>query len=117
VTEQATYTVETAAAEFRRATAGKVDLLPAAQLRDETMALAGKLAELDGAALRATKEAFKQVTDMTYEQAYWWLMAKSNELRWRHDQEGTDYQGIDKFLSKQYRPAVGSYTQAKERDG
>jgi len=35
VTEQATYTVETAAAEFRRATAGKGDLLPAAQLRGD----------------------------------------------------------------------------------
>jgi len=33
-TEQATYTVQTAAAEFRRAPAGRVDFLPPAQLRE-----------------------------------------------------------------------------------
>jgi predicted acetyltransferase len=33
-TEQATYTVETAAAQFRRASAGTVDFLPAEQLRE-----------------------------------------------------------------------------------
>jgi trans-feruloyl-CoA hydratase/vanillin synthase len=84
--------------------------VPKDRLREEVMALARHLLTLDPAALRSTKEAFKQVVDMSYEQAYWWLMAKSNELRWRHAREGRGGEGIDKFLDKQYRPGFDSFT-------
>jgi trans-feruloyl-CoA hydratase/vanillin synthase len=84
--------------------------IPRAQLEAETYALANKLAKMDGAALQATKEAFKQVVDMSYEQAYWWLMSKSNELKWQHGKKGQGGDGIDRFLSKEYRPGLGSFT-------
>lgn len=84
--------------------------VPSERLRDETYALASKLAALDGPALRTTKEAFKQVLDMSYEQAYWWLMAKSNELKWRHDQLGVGGEGINNFLDKRYKPGLGPFT-------
>lgn len=87
--------------------------VPPANLHDEVMSLARHLATLDEAALRATKEAFKQVVDMTYDQAYWFLMSKSNELQWRHQRAGQGGEGIEKFLSKEYRPGLGSYTDKK----
>ena len=84
--------------------------VPAERLREEVMALAEHLASLDEAAVRATKEAFKQVVDMSYDQAYWFLMSKSNELRWRHQESGRGSEGIEKFLAKEYRPGMGSFT-------
>jgi len=86
----------------------------AGQLQSETYALAAKLAALDGPALRTTKEAFKQVVDMSYEQAYWWLMAKSNELKWRHANAGGGGDGITKFVSKEYKPGEVSFTDTPE---
>jgi len=88
--------------------------VPGDALRAEVMALAHKLAGMDAAAIQATKIAFKQVVDMTYEQAYWWLTSKSNELKMQHTlaKEGGD--GIDRFLAKEYRPGRGSYTESKK---
>ena len=87
--------------------------VPAERLREEVMALAEHLASLDEAAVRATKEAFKQVVDMSYDQAYWFLMSKSNELRWRHQESGRGGEGIEKFLAKEYRPGMGSFTKTR----
>ncbi len=87
--------------------------VPLDQLAGEVKALASHLATLDASALRATKEAFKQVVDMSYEQAFWWLMAKSNELQWRHQREGRGGEGIERFLAKEYKPGVSSFTEAK----
>jgi feruloyl-CoA hydratase/lyase len=88
--------------------------VPLAELDVEVHALASKLAALDGAALRATKTAFKQALDMSYDQAYWWLMAKSNELRFHKKAEGTADEGIENFLQKKYRPGSDSYTSIPE---
>ena len=88
--------------------------VPREQLRDEVYALAGKLAAMDGAALRVTKEALKQVGDMSQEQAYYWLMAKSNELKWRHEHEGRGGDGVKRFLEKRYRPGLQSFTETEE---
>ncbi len=84
--------------------------VPRENLLDEVTGLARRLASLDAAALRATKEAFKQVIDMSYEQAYWFLMSKSNELQWRHKKLGGRGEGIEKFLAKEYRPGLSSFT-------
>lgn len=109
------------AEEFDGRRAAEIKLVskavPADRLRDETYALAARLASLDGPALRTTKEAFKQVLDMSYEQAYWWLMAKSNELKWRHGQAGRGGDGIKKFLDKEYKPGEGSFTREPEGRG
>jgi trans-feruloyl-CoA hydratase/vanillin synthase len=90
--------------------------VPAAELHDEVMALAQRLASMDAAALQATKTAFKQVIDMDHEQAYWWLAAKSNELTLQHARDEQGGEGIDRFLAKEYRPGMGSFTDVKKRD-
>jgi trans-feruloyl-CoA hydratase/vanillin synthase len=90
--------------------------VPLTRLREETDALAHRLAGLDANALRSTKEAFKQAWDMSYEQAYWFLMSKSGELRQRQGLAGADGKGIENFLNKQYRPGEGSYTAPGEAD-
>ena len=69
---------------------------------------------VDGAALRVTKEALKQVGDMSQEQAYYWLMAKSNELKWRHEHEGRGGDGVRRFLEKRYRPGLQSFTETED---
>lgn len=89
--------------------------VPKEQLLDEVTKLARCLASLDAAALHATKEAFKQVLDMSYEQAYWYLIAKSNELQWRHQKLGHGGEGIEKFLAKEYRPAFSSFTDPSKK--
>jgi trans-feruloyl-CoA hydratase/vanillin synthase len=85
--------------------------VPAAQLADRTRDLARHLAGLDPAALRATKEALRQVVHMSNEQASWWLMSKASELTWRHERSGLGGQGLSSFLEGSYRPGFQSYTQ------
>jgi trans-feruloyl-CoA hydratase/vanillin synthase len=87
--------------------------VPLDRLEAETYALAGKLAAMDPAALRVTKEALLQVRDMDQEQAYYWLMAKSNELKWRHEHEGRGGDGVRRFLEKRYRPGLQSFTETE----
>jgi trans-feruloyl-CoA hydratase/vanillin synthase len=84
--------------------------VPLAELGAEVTALARRLSALDGAALRSTKEAFKQAYDMSHEQAFWFLRAKSEELRGRQRARGTEGRGIERFLAKEYRPGLDSYT-------
>lgn len=90
--------------------------VPADELRGEVMGLAERLAGMDAAALHATKVAFKQVIDMDHEQAYWWLASKSTELSLAQARDQQGGEGIDRFLSKQYRPGMGSFTDVKKRD-
>jgi trans-feruloyl-CoA hydratase/vanillin synthase len=89
------------------------EAVPREQLREKVYGLASKLAGMDAAALRITKEALKQVGDMSQEQAYYWLMAKSNELKWRHEHEGRGGDGVRRFLEKQYRPGLQSFTETE----
>jgi trans-feruloyl-CoA hydratase/vanillin synthase len=87
--------------------------VPRAELRDTVYRLARKLAGMDAAALRITKEALLQVRDMNQEQAYYWLQTKSNELKWRHEHEGRGGDGVKRFLEKQYRPGLQSFTETE----
>lgn len=77
-------------------------------LETEVFELARRLAESDLQALRTVKESFKQVASMSHETAYWWLMAKSNELRWRQMREGRD-NGLAAFAAGSYRPGFEAY--------
>jgi trans-feruloyl-CoA hydratase/vanillin synthase len=86
--------------------------VPREQLDGEVADLAGRLANMDAAALWSTKEAFKLVQDMSWDQAFHWLLAKSNELKFRHSIEGTGEEGLDKFLRKEFKPGLGSHTTA-----
>lgn len=84
--------------------------VPRDQLDAEVDDLAARLAKMDAAALWSTKEAFKLVQDMSWDQAFHWLLAKSNELKFRHSIEGTGEEGLDKFLRKEFKPGLGSHT-------
>ena len=83
--------------------------VPLEQLQDEVMTLARKLLTIDPVALQATKEAVKQVIEMSQEEAFYWLLAKENEIKWRHSLAGRGSEGIDKFLAKEYRPGLGAF--------
>jgi trans-feruloyl-CoA hydratase/vanillin synthase len=86
--------------------------VPAERLRREVETIADRLKELDPAAIRASKESVKQVIGMSTEQAAAFLAAKHNDLNWRHQQAGHAGEGVDRFVAKQYKPGVSSYTQA-----
>jgi len=88
-----------------------------AELEGRTYELADKLAKMDAAALRSTKEAFKIVQEMPFDVAFNWLLAKSNELKWRHSLEGEGEEGLDKFLRKEFKPGLGSHTVVAREEG
>lgn len=90
--------------------------VPRERLEAEVNDLAMRLANMDAAALWSTKEAFKLVQDMSWDQAFHWLLAKSNELKFRHSIEGTGEEGLDKFLRKEFKPGLGSHTTASTTD-
>jgi feruloyl-CoA hydratase/lyase len=86
--------------------------VPKEQLQGEVQQLATRLAAMDAAALWSTKEAFKLVQEMSWDSAFHWLLAKSNELKYRHSLEGSGEEGLDKFLRKEFKPGLGSHTNA-----
>jgi trans-feruloyl-CoA hydratase/vanillin synthase len=95
------------------ATAGLVsESVPGEHLEARTVELARHLSRLDPSALRATKEALRQVGPMSNEQASWWLMSKTRELASRQEQAGVGGQGLTSFLEGTYRPGLQSYTEA-----
>ncbi|WP_322440892.1 p-hydroxycinnamoyl CoA hydratase/lyase [Micromonospora sicca] len=82
--------------------------VPRANLMDTVYEIAEELKAKDPLALRACKEAFKQVDlrRISHEEALSWLTAKSDQLIRKQSQRGgTD--GIESFLKKEYRPGFG----------
>jgi trans-feruloyl-CoA hydratase/vanillin synthase len=87
-------------------------VVPLADLRDETMALARVLADKNPAVLSATKQAYKYVKDMDFRQSEEYLKVKSDLLN-TIDPERGRAKGMQQFLdSKTFRPGLGNY----ERD-
>ena len=85
--------------------------IPRDKLRDETVALAKRLMEINPETLRATKQAIKQVKNMDYFQALDYLAAKGAEIKVR-DRDGGRDKGITQFIDeKTYRPGFGPYKQ------
>jgi len=79
------------------------------KLRDETVALADKLIKLNPEALRGTKQALKNVRNMSFDQASDYLAAKFLEVRFRDAEQGY-VKGISQFVDdKTYRPGFDSY--------
>jgi trans-feruloyl-CoA hydratase/vanillin synthase len=82
--------------------------VPRAELHDKMLEVAGKLLQKNPLALRACKEAFKAVSpSVSYEDAWYWLSAKVDQLSYQQKGAWVE-QGIGKFLSKEYRPGLGS---------
>jgi feruloyl-CoA hydratase/lyase len=81
--------------------------VPASELDARVDEVATKLKQKDPLALRACKEAFKAVAPhVSYEDAWYWLSAKSDQLNALQKNRGmTD--GIEGFLRKEYRPGLG----------
>ena len=78
--------------------------VPRAKLREETIALATELKAKAPYVVRATKEAIRAVRHMSIDEAYDYLEAKSDQLRFR-DPEKTRAKGMQEFLdAKTYRP-------------
>ena len=103
---------------FDARTAEKARLInravPRDKLRSETVALAERLMKLNPEAIRATKQAVKNVRQMGDEAALDYLQAKSLELRFV-DREGGREKGMKQFLDeKTYRPGLGAYQRPAE---
>ena len=89
--------------------------VPRDKLRDETIALAKRLMQLNPAVLRATKNAVKNVRSIPHEQAADYLQAKSQELRFVDREKGREA-GMSQFLDdKSYRPGYGPYARSDQK--
>jgi feruloyl-CoA hydratase/lyase len=83
--------------------------VPRERLRAETVALAERLMKLNPEAIRATKQAVKNVRSMSEEAALDYLAAKSLELRFVDREKGRE-RGMSQFLDeKTYRPGLQPY--------
>ena len=81
---------------------------PKAQLREETMAIARKIASKDVHALRATKEGYRFSLEMSWEAAMNYSMAKELELVQRQN-DAWRKEGIGDFLEGKYKPGLESH--------
>ncbi len=83
--------------------------VPKAELRPAVRALAKKLTDKNPAVLRSAKTAYHHVRSMSWESAFEYLIAKSDQTKFRDPEKG-DQKGMSQFLdSKSYRPGLSSY--------
>jgi feruloyl-CoA hydratase/lyase len=82
--------------------------VPLSELMDTVYEIAEELKQKDPLALRACKEAFKQLDlrNHSAEEALAFLSAKSDQLIRKQKARG-DSDGIESFLNKEYRPGFG----------
>ena len=81
---------------------------PRAQLVEQTLSIARKIAGKDGHALRATKEGYRYSLEMTWDAAMNYAMAKELELVQRQN-DAWRKEGIGDFLQGKYRPGLESH--------
>ncbi len=87
--------------------------VPRAELRDKTRELAKKLLSKNRAAIRAIKNAYRKMGEMSLEASEDYLMAKLDQLRLTDPDKGRA-QGMKQFLDdKTYRPGLGAYEAKK----
>jgi trans-feruloyl-CoA hydratase/vanillin synthase len=80
--------------------------VPKAQLLSRTLALAETLKAKNPHGLRACKDAVKAVAirNLSYEDSWQWLTARSEQLRLAQKDKNWIEHGIGKFVEKAYRP-------------
>jgi trans-feruloyl-CoA hydratase/vanillin synthase len=83
-------------------------VVPHDKLKEETLALAQKLAKKNPIAVRLAKEVFWASKEMPYTQCVAWELAKSAQLECLQKGEWV-HKGIDKFVKGEYRPGFESY--------
>ena len=83
--------------------------VPLEKLREETVALARKLAAKNPLALRAAKHGFKRCRELTWEQSEDYLYAKVDQSMHRDPEHGRD-EGLRQFLDeKSIKPGLETY--------
>jgi trans-feruloyl-CoA hydratase/vanillin synthase len=83
--------------------------VPRENLREETIALARKLAAKNPIALRAAKHGFKRCRELTWEQSEDYLYAKFDQSQLRDPEHGRS-EGLRQFLDeKSIKPGLESY--------
>lgn len=85
------------------------EAVPKSKLRARTVQLAKRLLEKNPTVLRQAKVAFKFASDMPWEEAADYLMAKSDQARFLDPERGRE-EGMKQFLDeKSYRPGLQAY--------
>ncbi len=85
---------------------------PLADLKARVLEIANKLLEKNAVALKATKDAVRRVSEMTYENAEDYLI-RAQEAANFFDNEGRKM-GIKQFIDdKTYKPGLGAYDKSK----
>jgi feruloyl-CoA hydratase/lyase len=85
------------------------DAVPKDQLRERVRKLARTLLEKNPVVLSAAKQAYKQVRDMTWENAADYLAAKMDQTSFL-DKDNGRAQGMKQFLDdKSFKPGLGAY--------
>jgi trans-feruloyl-CoA hydratase/vanillin synthase len=83
--------------------------VPAAELKQRTAVLAGKLMEKNPHVLRACKTAYHRVRDMSWDAAADYLGAKNDQTRMWDPDKGAQ-KGMTQFLDeKSFKPGLGVY--------
>lgn len=83
--------------------------VPREELRDRTRALAETLRAKNPFVLRSAKTAYHHVKSMSWDSALDYLMAKSDQTKFRDPEKG-DQAGMKQFLDeKSYRPGLETY--------
>ena len=83
--------------------------VPLAELRSRVRKLADVLLEKNPGALKAAKDAFKRVIDMTYDNAEDYLVVRQEAANFLDKTEGRK-EGIRQFIDeKSYKPGLASY--------
>ena len=89
------------------------EALPLAKLRDRVEEVAQALLKKNPVALKATKDAIRRVSEMTYENAEDYLI-RAQEAANSFDNEGRK-EGIKQFIDdKSYKPGLGAYDKSKQ---
>jgi feruloyl-CoA hydratase/lyase len=83
--------------------------VPLAQLKDHTRRLAKTLLGKNPTVLRAAKNAYKYVREMTWEESAEYLTAKVDQTSFVDPERGRE-KGLSQFLdTKTYKPGLGNY--------
>ena len=89
------------------------EAVPLAQLKARVTEVADVLLKKSPVALKATKDALRRVTEMTYDNAEAYLVRAQESANYFDDQGRKE--GIHQFIDKKtYKPGLGSYDRTKQ---
>jgi trans-feruloyl-CoA hydratase/vanillin synthase len=90
------------------------EAVPAAALHARVTEVANLLLKKNPVALKATKDAVRRVSEMTYENAEDYLV-RAQEAANSYDDEGRK-EGIRQFIDeKSFKPGIGTYDLSKQK--